>query len=141
MPRKTPTASATFLTSRRRFNEAAARCRGKHVRDVHRIHAPRQGFNEAAARCRGKRGSRGRCHRGGIASMRPRPDAAENFIAEKTGLLEWTGFNEAAARCRGKHWPRSRLRSRASRFNEAAARCRGKRAGGTSTLRVTMSLQ
>ena len=35
-------------------------------------------FNEAAARCRGKRYIPGRGGRGLIASMRPRPDAAEN---------------------------------------------------------------
>ena len=36
-------------------------------------------FNEAAARCRGKRTRFGRIRSGGIfASMRPRPDAAEN---------------------------------------------------------------
>ena len=87
-----------------RFNEAAARCRGKHghARDARRGH--HGGFNEAAARCRGKplrestaRGTPGRCFneaaarcRGKLrvgrrvadlrrgASMRPRPDAAEN---------------------------------------------------------------
>ena len=41
-------------------------------------------FNEAAARCRGKR--RGRWHEQliYIASMRPRPDAAENLTPEKS---------------------------------------------------------
>ena len=39
------------------------------------------GFNEAAARCRGKRRLRGRWLRGWTAaSMRPRPDAAENTL-------------------------------------------------------------
>ena len=38
------------------------------------------GFNEAAARCRGKRVPRARLPlSAGLASMRPRPDAAENF--------------------------------------------------------------
>ena len=62
-----------------------------------------------------------------LASMRPRPDAAEN---PRTGggsddLL--LGFNEAAARCRGKPAERDfafLLQDRG--FNEAAARCRGK---------------
>ena len=36
------------------------------------------GFNEAAARCRGKRGRSARRGVGARASMRPRPDAAEN---------------------------------------------------------------
>ena len=68
----------TLLTWR--FNEAAARCRGKH----------RQGltlddlilrFNEAAARCRGKRGAEvGVFSLDQPASMRPRPDAAENTL-------------------------------------------------------------
>ena len=39
-------------------------------------------FNEAAARCRGKLGVRlySLRHSVGIASMRPRPDAAENAV-------------------------------------------------------------
>ena len=109
----------------RRFNEAAARCRGKRVNT-----APRQArgnsFNEAAARCRGKPARPPLVDRGRAASMRPRPDAAENAydavrdigrggasmrprpdaaenMARRT--RHWTascGFNEAAARCRGK---------------------------------------
>ena len=65
--------------------------------------ALRGGFNEAAARCRGKRGLHGqRFGRTGDASMRPRPDAAENRRpARRTGQPR-RGFNEAAARCRGK---------------------------------------
>ena len=39
---------------------------------------------------------------GGLASMRPRPDAAENFAPPATRPAGATGFNEAAARCRGK---------------------------------------
>ena len=35
-------------------------------------------FNEAAARCRGKLAARVRRQFAGLASMRPRPDAAEN---------------------------------------------------------------
>ena len=38
-----------------------------------------------------------------IASMRPRPDAAENEEEEDMTRHWWQGFNEAAARCRGKH--------------------------------------
>ena len=42
---------------------------------------PLSGFNEAAARCRGKRGGLvGRADEA-LASMRPRPDAAENLRA------------------------------------------------------------
>ena len=40
-------------------------------------HAPSR-FNEAAARCRGKHRLVDRVAAGGAASMRPRPDAAEN---------------------------------------------------------------
>ena len=36
------------------------------------------------------------------ASMRPRPDAAENGLLPPTAGRCRTGFNEAAARCRGK---------------------------------------
>ena len=39
-------------------------------------------FNEAAARCRGKRAQvEGGAPEGRLASMRPRPDAAENAVA------------------------------------------------------------
>ena len=39
-----------------------------------------------------------------LASMRPRPDAAENtFASSRPGAAAGAGFNEAAARCRGKH--------------------------------------
>ena len=88
------------------FNEAAARCRGKPVRVDDPGLLP-LGFNEAAARCRGKLV----CTRPGpgtaaVASMRPRPDAAENARARR-GLDRGTrSFNEAAARCRGKQTPR-----------------------------------
>ena len=40
--------------------------------------AAAEGFNEAAARCRGKPQDPAGDVRGGPASMRPRPDAAEN---------------------------------------------------------------
>ena len=62
----------------RGFNEAAARCRGKRGK----FRPPRpcgRRFNEAAARCRGKRArGNGAPNRVEPASMRPRPDAAEN---------------------------------------------------------------
>ena len=58
MPRKTPTSSSRQRT-RTCFNEAAARCRGKLV--------------PGAAR---------RAAAGQHASMRPRPDAAENEIVQ-----------------------------------------------------------
>ena len=62
------------------------------------------------------------------ASMRPRPDAAENSRGQGPASASATRFNEAAARCRGK--PAAAGLDRDSirqRFNEAAARCRGKR--------------
>ena len=87
-----------------RFNEAAARCRGKRAPRRRAATARPKGFNEAAARCRGKRGgfSNRRWDDAVAASMRPRPDAAENS-AERVRLPgALGGFNEAAARCRGK---------------------------------------
>ena len=70
-------APAAAPAGAKRFNEAAARCRGKR-RTAGGPGAAAGRFNEAAARCRGKRplfrigGDRA------AASMRPRPDAAEN---------------------------------------------------------------
>ena len=61
-----------------RFNEAAARCRGK-LSSPTRSPARRRSFNEAAARCRGKLWLVAeQAAEGEVASMRPRPDAAEN---------------------------------------------------------------
>ena len=91
-----------YEVTRRRFNEAAARCRGKRGARVETPGRPRR-FNEAAARCRGKRGP------GAEALLRMPP-----------------GFNEAAARCRGKRVSSGSRRRPRRRFNEAAARCRGK---------------
>ena len=62
----------------------------------------------------------------GRASMRPRPDAAENAARRRVARRATRRFNEAAARCRGKRsWATDRG-SVADSFNEAAARCRGK---------------
>ena len=62
------------------------------------------------------------------ASMRPRPDAAENpRRPARTGGRPASCFNEAAARCRGKRPRQAARRRRRPCFNEAAARCRGKR--------------
>ena len=101
----------------RRFNEAAARCRGKPGRRERRPAVRRHGFNEAAARCRGKHPARG-------TFQQPRQ-----------------GFNEAAARCRGKPArPSPSLPSgERSRFNEAAARCRGKRLHRVSDRMVALA--
>ena len=113
------------------FNEAAARCRGKPARPPFPCRGCAGRFNEAAARCRGKRRDRPRVEGVQGASMRPRPDAAEN--PRRPGIdTGWRpGFNEAAARCRGKHSrPSPRCRTAACGFNEAAARCRGKRIHG-----------
>ena len=110
------------------FNEAAARCRGK-LAGSGCPGAARRGFNEAAARCRGKQPEHAAPGGAGDrASMRPRPDAAENACGG-TGLpTDPACFNEAAARCRGKRpgWRTSGWASAC--FNEAAARCRGKHA-------------
>ena len=40
-----------------------------------------------------------------LASMRPRPDAAENFLKTRRWRRRAGRFNEAAARCRGKPDP------------------------------------
>ena len=61
-----------------------------------------------------------------LASMRPRPDAAENRAVTLGARCARSSFNEAAARCRGKHDGRGAGRRRCVGFNEAAARCRGK---------------
>ena len=79
MPRKTRAARSTGFNGSRCFNEAAARCRGKLVTML----AARAELVDA--------------------SMRPRPDAAENLHLEDIPRCSHTvGFNEAAARCRGK---------------------------------------
>ena len=45
---------------------------------------------------------RGTTTAGRLASMRPRPDAAENPDWKVERDCDYCGFNEAAARCRGK---------------------------------------
>ena len=108
------------------FNEAAARCRGKRQEAAHHSPLQTERFNEAAARCRGKP-ARGRVTDAMIcASMRPRPDAAENTRRRTPSGIRSSSFNEAAARCRGKRCRTAPCRCRRPRFNEAAARCRGK---------------
>ena len=88
-------------------------------------------FNEAAARCRGKR--RLVVEPGKLvgASMRPRPDAAENRLA---GVMEGRSDGGASMRPRpdAAENPRARTATPRARpcFNEAAARCRGKQCGG-----------
>ena len=77
MPRKTKRWRKPVAARHPRFNEAAARCRGKRPNRA-RMGATNAGFNEAAARCRGKRSA---------------------GVAWASGSY---GFNEAAARCRGK---------------------------------------
>ena len=120
MPRKTPSRGRGRVPAGLRFNEAAARCRGKRTASGAEAIA-RSGFNEAAARCRGKRPT---------ASGR---SSAAIFC-----------FNEAAARCRGK--PRSSRSPHpvtVTGFNEAAARCRGKptRVGRTGSRRCDASMR
>ena len=63
----------------------------------------------------------------GPASMRPRPDAAENAVKREVRRSETYRFNEAAARCRGKRTYNNKALRHHRGFNEAAARCRGKR--------------
>ena len=54
MPRKTDLVEQLADAGDVGFNEAAARCRGKHDEIPVAVQPP-GGFNEAAARCRGKR--------------------------------------------------------------------------------------
>ena len=113
-------------TSSPSFNEAAARCRGKLARTCGRSSGP-SCFNEAAARCRGKHGVARRLPPVAGASMRPRPDAAENSSSRTIHMPRTFRFNEAAARCRGKRGRHvTPKRPATGCFNEAAARCRGK---------------
>ena len=128
MPRKTARRRSSPFPGASCFNEAAARCRGKPAAGSSST-ARSSGFNEAAARCRGKprrrhTGSRRRSP----ASMRPRPDAAENRFPLLQAFSGPERFNEAAARCRGKPSPAAADWTAwgGSGFNEAAARCRGK---------------
>ena len=84
------------------------------------------GFNEAAARCRGKPACSAATGGARSASMRPRPDAAENAQTHGCRHHGARGFNEAAARCRGKPLRLCWSSVEEDCFNEAAARCRGK---------------
>ena len=128
MPRKTPPIRSVQTTCHSRFNEAAARCRGKPAESEMLVGSvvafneaaarcrgkpspatpPAEStgwpFNEAAARCRGKPGStRSSPTAIALPSMRPRPDAAENRPScARRDSCPTSSFNEAAARCRGK---------------------------------------
>ena len=92
----------------RRFNEAAARCRGKPRRNTDAESRP----HRASMRPRPDAaenptaGATLREH-AQVASMRPRPDAAENLAGARSPGARRIGFNEAAARCRGKPRPRA----------------------------------
>ena len=83
------------------FNEAAARCRGKHAAES-LPETEQEDFNEAAARCRGKHTRMLNAAIESVTSMRPRLDAAENAGGSPCGSCASSHFNEAAARCRGK---------------------------------------
>ena len=110
-----------------RFNEAAARCRGK-PRTSRPASSVSSCFNEAAARCRGKPLDGSGLHSGvRQASMRPRPDAAENRRG-KPSISDLTLEASMRPRPDAAENPR-RIRHRlvcCRGFNEAAARCRGK---------------
>ena len=79
MPRKTDADYDQDYGGDQCFNEAAARCRGK-LRMPAGEDSVHSRFNEAAARCRGKRKDAVARRRRQRASMRPRPDAAENSL-------------------------------------------------------------
>ena len=102
MPRKTRRLDPGPHRRPRSFNEAAARCRGKHT-----ARAPDQPpLRRASMRPRPDAAENGD---DGVqaeplvpASMRPRPDAAENPPFVRLWSARPPCFNEAAARCRGK---------------------------------------
>ena len=168
MPRKNLRVEGEPLRPVIRFNEAAARCRGKTMV----VRRGRTCVSSASMRPRPDAAEKqdGQSGCGGLlvaASMRPRPDAAEKLTSVARTPRKSSGFNEAAARCRGKtltKWLESLRRVRASMrprpdaaekrpaacprrgrrggFNEAAARCRGKTprggAGGACGHRASM---
>ena len=144
-----------------RFNEAAARCRGKpairpqlssfgtpasmrprpDAAENHTIFV-RDAAGAGAASMRPRpdaaenlRERRQHLFPAAGASMRPRPDAAENRMPGRAAEGRGRRFNEAAARCRGKPSPCSTGSSECGCFNEAAARCRGKPRGGRRHVR------
>ena len=86
---------------------------------THFLAGEQVGFNEAAARCRGKPDHLDVRAAVAPASMRPRPDAAENPARPCPTPAGARRFNEAAARCRGK-----RREIRARRAASAAASMR-----------------
>ena len=83
MPRKTWSSRRTSDSRHTGFNEAAARCRGKRGGGSRPLYGE-AGFNEAAARCRGKHPAGAHVLPDPRASMRPRPDAAENDLGFET---------------------------------------------------------
>ena len=113
MPRKTSKRQERYIRAAAAgFNEAAARCRGK-LDPAGGLPRGRARFNEAAARCRGKptagtkpsnethcasmrprpdaaenEGHPRRAIRVDLASMRPRPDAAENIVRNSEALVD-----------------------------------------------------
>ena len=101
MPRKTA-ARLPRLRQPPRFNEAAARCRGKHTTINGAIAdtevASMRPRPDAAENLRDAKLEGGDV----VASMRPRPDAAENARRHTPENGCPASFNEAAARCRGK---------------------------------------
>ena len=104
-PRPDAAENLRYAAEHRSTIEASMRPRpdaAENARTMRGSSMPPPRFNEAAARCRGKQ--RRRPHRGGRreASMRPRPDAAENGSTKPRRPARRAGFNEAAARCRGK---------------------------------------
>ena len=130
MPRKTSSRAAAAASATPRFNEAAARCRGKQPdpafgRAEHRASMrprPDAAENVAGAVLRDEHGGASMrprpdaaenyrvnalCAAAGVASMRPRPDAAENSMRRASVQGRHERFNEAAARCRGKRHPRT----------------------------------
>ena len=135
MPRKTRSSSRWRATWPPSFNEAAARCRGKRTGPARAIKPTMARFNEAAARCRGKRRPCSDRPAAAPASMRPRPDAAENPHLRGVDL-DAGGASMRPRPDAAENGRRSCCAFRPGyRFNEAAARCRGKPPPGCGTPR------
>ena len=88
MPRKTTSRAGRMPAATRRFNEAAARCRGKRALDQaagQHLRASMRPRPDAAENGGLRAGERTGSER---ASMRPRPDAAENNLTRSSAAFD-----------------------------------------------------
>ena len=133
MPRKTPEIRELARRVDRRFNEAAARCRGKRPRTVRLALGP-----GASMRPRPDAAENGDLPALDVAfvnaSMRPRPDAAENPLRHAAAVpLRVASMRPRPDAAENTQRRRATTWRASGRFNEAAARCRGKQISRTET--------